>query len=289
MNKTLKSKYPSSPLSFGKLKKGLALAAMAAGLASSLHAAADWYANPDASGASWDDYFKNFNTEDYTGTKPSAAIATDSTYGKVWCITKPSGAKRAEFSRPTVNGSDFNFVEGTTYYIGFRARFDVISPTTFGNDEITVFQWKTDGNGDQNYPFNMEWNPSTSKLSLNLFGPGAQYSQSSRRATVWQGTVNENQWVTIVIGFKFSTDPNVGWVSIWKNGSKQVLSDISHGTRYSISKFSSDSKAAYHRTKDTGYNYAKFGIYNESSRIYEIKDYRSDLRIDTSYSEARPQ
>lgn len=268
-------------------KYGLVFVAALAG-ASSVQAQADWYANPDASGAEWQDYFKNFNAEDYTGTKPYVDIVTDSSYGKVWRISKPSGAKRGEFSRPEVNGSDFSFQEGTTYYIGFRTKFDIRNNLTWEDEEISIFQWKTEGNGEQNYPFNMEWNPGTEKLSLNVFGHGSYQWQSQRRVKAWETSVNEDSWVTIVIGFKYSSDPNQGWVSVWKNGSKQVLGNL-ETNQYTITKFSSDKKKAYHRTKDSGYNYAKWGIYNENARPYHINNHLSDLRIDTSYSVARPQ
>lgn len=283
----MKNTSPQTSRTFRKLMSGFVVAATLIGAHSAM-GSADWYANPDATNAKWQDYFKNFNTEDYNNTKPTVKIVNDSRYGKVWRISKNSGAKRAEFSRPEVNGSDFNFQDGSTYYIGFRTRFDIRNNITPQDEDVTVFQWKTEGNGDQNYPFNLEWNPGTEKLSLNLFGPGSQYSQSSRRVKAWEATVRENAWVTIVIGFKFSSNANNGWVSIWKNGSKQVLGNLETGTRYSISKFSSNSKAAYHITKDTGYNYAKFGIYNEASRKYHINNYLSDIQIDTSYSEARP-
>ncbi len=270
-----------------KLKLGLFLSAFLFAVGS-LSAAPDWYADPDASGASWDDYFKNFNREDSGGTTPTASVQTDSNYGKVWRIIKPAGAKRAEFSRPEVGGSDFNFQDGQTYYIGFRTKFYVQNSEPREDEEISAFQWKTEGNGLQNYPFNMEWNPGTEKLSLNLFGPGTT-SQSSRRVKAWEGSVKDSQWVTIVIGFKYSSDANSAYVSLWKNGSKQVLGNLETGSKYSITKFSSDKKKAYHKTKDTGYNYAKWGVYNENSRPYRIYNYLSDLRIDTSYSVARPQ
>lgn len=275
---------------FRSLVKRIALIAffcIAAGQVSAQY----WYANPDASGAVWRDYFKNFNQEDNGGTNPSVNIVNNSTYGKVWRINKPAGAKRAEFSRAQINGVDYDFDAGDTYYVGFRFRADVLNSITREDDEVTVFQWKASGsNQRQNYPFNMEWNPLTKEYSLNLYGPTTTgQSQSSRKATVWRSTLNENQWVTIVIGFKFSTDPGAGWVSLWKNGSKQTLSDVHHGSNYSISKWGDNNRQAYHRTKDGSYTYPKWGAYNESSRKYNINVDLSDLRIDTSYSSARPQ
>lgn len=265
----------------------LVFACLAAGHASAQY----WYANPDASGADWRDYFKNFNTEDNGGTTPTVSIVNNSTYGNVWRINKPAGAKRAEFSRAQLSSVDYNFVAGNTYYIGFRFRADVLNNITLEDDDVTVFQWKSAGSGMmQNYPFNMEWNPKTKEYCLNLYGPTTTgQSQSSRKATVWKSTLNENQWVTIVIGFKFSTDPGDGWVSLWKNGSKQTLSNVETGSNYSISTFGDSNRKAYHRTKDGSYTYPKWGAYNESSRKYNLNVELSDLRIDTSYSSARPQ
>jgi hypothetical protein len=257
-------------------------------LAAQVASAQTWYANPDASGASWDDFFANFNTEDNGGTNPTATVVSNATYGKVWKINKPSGAKRAEFSRPQINNVDYDFNTNGTYYIGFRANYDVVNNVTLNDEGVAVFQWKSEEAGTQNYPFNMSWNPKTKELSLNLYGPGTT-SQSSRIATVWRKTVNEGTWATIVIGFKFSTDANVGWVSIWYNGSKQTLSNIETGSNYSVTKWGDSNRQAYHRTKDTAYNYAKWGAYNEASRDYNMNVLLSDLRIATSYDAARPQ
>ncbi len=256
-------------------------------LAPSQATAQNWHANQLAPNADWRDYFRAFNREDFTGAEPTVSVVNNPTYSKVWRINKPVGAKRAEFSRPEINDSDYSYQNNTRYYIGFRTRFKVMNSITRQDEGIAVFQFKTQGNLQQYYPFTMDWNPKTKEHQLALHGVVGSGSVASHKVVVWRQILQEDQWTSLVIGFNYSSDPNLGWVSIWRNGVKQTLGNLESGGNYSITKWGDNKRQAFHRTKD-GYNYCKWGAYNEASRKYHMRVELSDLRLTPAMSTSKP-
>lgn len=245
-----------------------------------------WFGDPNRP---WRDVFENFNAEDNRGTNPTLTTVTDSQYGKVWQVHKPSGAKRAEISR----AKGYTQREGETTYLGWRWKIDVTN--TDPSNGITVFQWKTEDGGRQNYPFVFGYDGRT--LSLNTYGPGkTSWTEGAsiqlRKNNIWKKAVSEGQWVSIVLGVKVSkydgSDTNQkGYLEVWFDGQKQTLSTENSTSQYDIT-LSSDRKRAYHRTNDGSFTYPKWGAYNEGSRPYDVYAYFDEMKIGRTYEAAKP-
>ncbi len=239
-----------------------------------------WYANPDQP---WQNSFDNFNIEDNGGTNPTVTTLTDATYGKVWRVYKPSGAKRAELSR----ASSYNQQEGETIDLNYKWK---INPEqNLGSSEISVFQWKSEDGSTlsrQNYPFNLTYD--NGNLKLNTYGPGTpDYTQGSsienRKNTIWSKAVNQGTWVSI--GFRIKVSKyigsdltKIGYIEFYFNGTKQVFTTQNSTSQYDII-LSGDKKRAYHRTNDGVVTYPKWGVYNEESRPFDIRVLLADMTI----------
>ena len=207
-----------------------------------------------------------------------AETIVDPVHGKVWRIFKPKKRKRGEFAR-----TSYIPTEGETLYYGWRWKIEATPDITGG---IAVFQWKTDGgnNNTQNYPLNMGYGGG--KLTMNAYGPcyptwnSCSGSINNRNINLWSKSVNEGEWVTIVIKLKLDRDKNKGEVELWFNGVKQVLSN-SPAPDYSIN-LSADKKTAYHKTFDGNVTYPKWGAYNSESCNYDVYAYFDEMRIGKS-------
>ena len=245
-----------------------------------------WYGDPNKP---WRDVFVNFNREDNGGTNPTVISTTDRRHGKIWRVHKPVGARRAEMSR----AKGYNQREGETIYIGWRWKIDIknANPT----NGFAVFQWKSEGQSRQNYPFVFIYKDGT--LALQAFGPGKTTwdeggSIQRRRNTLWKKSVAEGQWVDIVLGVKVSKyDGNdlsrKGYVELWLDGQKQTLTPENGQTEYDVT-LSSDRKRAYHRTNDGSLTYPKWGAYGGGAIDYSVYTYFDEMKIARNYSAAAP-
>lgn len=248
-----------------------------------------WHADPEKS-TQVKTYFKRLDSgnypQDYCKGKhseqtPTVDVVDDKQFGKVWRVTKPVDRKRAEFARTT----GYIPKEGDDVYIGYRWK---ISAKPSINDEVTVWQWKSSGEHNQNYPVVLEYD---GHLSLNAFGQDSYGGKwpSTRRVVLWKQVVPQDTWVDIVIRIKHSKadkSQKQGFVEFWFNGEKQELSQ-GDGKRYTVD-LSEDKMRAYHRTGDGDQNYNKWGSYNLKSCKYDIQTYYGDMKIATSYADAQP-
>src|SRR5215208_360167 len=93
--------------------------------------------------------FSAIGTGNCIGEGSSTLTAvSDSTHGTVWRYNKPTDSNRCENHGIKVNGSEFKFAEGNTYYLGWYYR---VNSTANNNAN---FQWKSYGTGHtQNFPF----------------------------------------------------------------------------------------------------------------------------------------
>lgn len=229
-----------------------------------------WYADPSKSQT---DNFYNLNIE--PNEKGYLEIVNDEKHGKVWQVNKPSGSKRTELSRSRPKKDTLQNAytpkEGDVVYLGYQWKIAIE-----GNDErkgFAVFQNKSEAPHSQNYPFNLDYNGQT--LSMNTYTPGVG-SQKSRGKKVWEKAVKENEWVTIVMGLKFSRDAQVGYIELWFNGEKQILEG------------QNSAEKLLHRTLDDSGNYFKWGAYNENARPYNITVWLDEMRIANVYEVANP-
>lgn len=212
---------------------------------------------------------------------PKGTITTidDSEYGKIWKVFKPAGDKRCEFSRTEGTGNNYRIKEGDRVYVGWRVKMHV------SGDEkpqgYAQFQLKTDGNGWQNHPVDMGFNPTASLLNVSGIYPVDKPDAAvlNRTTKFYTQTMNEDEWTEIVLGFNFSQDPSVSFVEVWINGVRRLLTDTSGAKVFK----------AYHRTIDSKADnsgpatmYFKWGIYNAACKPYEVTAYFDEMRIGKS-------
>ena len=77
---------------------------------------------------------------------------------------------------------------GKTYYIGWRWRINMKAEKNAG---ITIFQWKSYGDFEQNYPFNMGYDGE--QLSLTKFDPNWQDDRKNRITQARTSTTDSRQ------------------------------------------------------------------------------------------------
>lgn len=241
-----------------------------------------WYGDPNKSSK---DVFTNFNDQDNHGTTPTLTTVDDATYGKVWKVYKPSGAKRAEISR----AKGYEQHDGETIYIGYKWKINIIQNDF--KEGCAVFQWKSEGGDDvmQNYPFNLTYG--NGMLSLNAYGPGDSpgwwlkqgETIGRKKNNLWKKPVPQNEWQSIIFGIKVSsytgTDTTkLGHIEYWLNGVKQTFNVDDKGADYRVI-LSPDKTRAYNRTLDGKITYPKWGAYGGAAIPYDITAYVADLRI----------
>lgn len=277
------------------MKKTLPFLALFCLFFSATQAQVIWSADPNES-TNVNDFFRRFDGGNYpsdycytsgdqAGVDPSnVTTTTDQEYGKVWKVNKPMNRKRGEFARTEGDVNFYAPAEGDDIYIGWRWKIN----TEDGNsitDEVTVWQWKSAGDHDQNYPLNMEYD---GDLTLNAWGPdyANNSSQSSMRTVLWRKAVPQDTWVSLVVRIKVDKDDFGGLVQFWFNGEPQVLENANFN-KYQVN-LSSDKYTAYHRTNDGSLVYPKWGIYNKKSCSYNASAYFNEFKIGTSLNDAMP-
>jgi hypothetical protein len=202
------------------------------------------------------------------GEQGSVTTVNDPVMGKVWSVNKPAGSKRAELAR--TNG--YVPAEGETVYVGWRYKFSIAGNVN-PSGGMAVFQLKSQDDGSQNYPILMGYNGS--KLLLVKYVAGTT-PQADRGTRLWEAPLSDGQWVSVVLGIKFSRNQNLGYVEFWFNGVKQDL--IGDNLQ----------KQVAHRTLDDFGNYFKWGSYNENARPYDVTVNLDEMRVARTYAEAEP-
>src|SRR5581483_11987266 len=176
---------------------------------------------------------------------------------RVQCVdtTTTDNRERAEFTH--------YIDEGTTAYIGWRSRLDLIS----SSEVRTLGQFKAHGSWTINYPFTIEASGNTYRL--------VTFDTSNTGTTIWSITLpSKSTWISMELKVNVSSDPSVGYIELWYNGTHQVFSNGS--TRWNGATFSGSS-CDFH-----------WGIYR-STRVNGTENHYV-LRpcIATTYSEAGP-
>lgn len=278
-------------------------------LSTNSSAQVQWHANPDVSKkeTDWFRRLDNDGTSTAFNCNPnkkegSVSVQPDASRGDVWRIIKPVDNQRSELARTEGNRSDgnYNHPEGTARYYGWSWKIDINKPIE-NDDFITVWQWKTNKTGSQNYPLNMEY--FKDKLKLEAFGPCIKNGQlkpsadcgfpSQRKVTLAEVTVKENQWVDLVVRIKKDDNENEGFVEFWVNGVKQTLRNGSPTGSFRVNFKNGDNKRAFFRTSDGDINtsqnvYPKWGAYNRFACKYRTTTYYDEMRIANTFSQANP-
>jgi Polysaccharide lyase len=191
----------------------------------------------------WRKRFHNLNfegAERYSGGKGSIKPVHD--HGEaIWRVHKPSCDKRAE-----IRGLGYN-KEGQTVYLGWRWRIHCdLEPNKCAG--VTIFQWKSYGNQQQNYPFAMGYNGG--EVSLTKYDVDWQKDRKHRIHKLWTKPAKIGEWFTFVIGVKLSRKKETGFIELYFNGELQELD--------------AGGKRSAHRTLDGNEVAPKWGVYNRN-------------------------
>lgn len=254
-----------------------------------------WSADPSQS-TNENNFFRRFDSGNYpsdycstvgdeAGVPPSTVTTTnDPVHGKVWKVNKPINRKRGELARAEGTLNSYTAKEGDDIYIGWRWKIDTENGAKI-TQESTVWQWKSEGTHDQNYPLNMEYD---GDLTFNAWGPdyANNSSQAAMRTVLWRKAVPQNTWVTFVVRIKIDKDDFGGLVQFWFNGEPQKLTNAEFD-KYQVN-LSSDKYTANHRTNDGSGVYPKWGIYNKKSCEYNASAYFDEMKIGESLSSVMP-
>jgi hypothetical protein len=282
------------------------------GISTGVHAQV-WHADPNVTESNSvkaaRKYVKLFQNQSCSGSSRKGKLERpsniDGVSGKSWKITNPKNVQRTEFSRTTGNSQNFVHKKNKNYYYSWRWRVNV-KESNFNDSEITVFQWKTTGvgndsaGGSQNYPLAMTYKKGT--LLLNYFAPckinnridnwsectkrkNGRKFPSSRRSVLKSISVSENQWVDIVLRIQRGANESgkgAGKVQLWINGTLQTLNGP-NGSGKSITLKTDD--APDQNIQDDSV-YPKWGVYNKNACNYTITTWINKLKIYDNYKAA---
>jgi hypothetical protein len=180
-------------------------------------------------------------------------------------FTVPAGGKRSEVVPSTTPGlrQSWLYHEGDERWFGMSYFLDQSWPST-GSWNV-IAQWKLDGTGGP---------------ILGLSAKNGRF-QLDRGETwghqmYWDVPVELGRWVDFVVHVKFSSDPSVGFVELWKNGQKQTLKDGSTRT--------------YAKTWDSSrvLGYLKHGIYRDPAITQPGLLWADEVRVGASYGTVAP-
>jgi hypothetical protein len=216
--------------------------------ASPAHAAAIW----DGDASRGTGVFANVGSN--CAAPGSVTAVNDATHGRVWRYHKPSGSDRCESRGIKVNGAEYQFANGGTYYLGWYSK---LSSTVNNN---AVFQWKSYGSHTQNYPFVLKM--INGRITMNQRQPG------SSDQVIWSAPFTANTWRHFAIGVHLSAGTRGGWVQLWLDGRQQTFVDGS--TRYACRTFDSE-------------NHPKWGVYGASGTT--VTNLVDGLKVGTSYTD----
>jgi hypothetical protein len=196
----------------------------------------------------------------------SVTAANDTTHGTVWRYNKPSGSDRCESHGIKVNGNNYTFQNGSTYYLGWRYR---LSSTVDNNAQ---FQWKVfpaPGPAGLNWPLALKV---VNGRAVMLNRKGIRTDGSYEVYEIWSAPIVANTWYHMVLAVKLSNMRDGGYVEIWLNGVQQTL--LGGTTRWAC------------RLYDNDHVCPKWGVYGASGDT--VINYVDGLRIGTTFADVGP-
>ena len=210
---------------------------------------------PDASGVSWRagtgaDVLRSFrstpwNTDD--ADDPAAVASPDTPGATAVAFTVPGGGSRSELV-PAFR----SFREGDRYYFGLAVHLADDFPIDTSDWQV-IAQWKNSRD-------------SSPPLSVKVGGGRFQLDGGAGVGEPWQrdiGPAPTGRRVDLVVGVRFSSDPDEGSVDVWQDG-RQVVT-------------------GYHPRSGTLYpdqvSYLKVGLYRSEDIEDEGTLYYDDVTI----------
>lgn len=105
------------------------------------------------------------------------------------------------------------------------------------------------------------------------FGRDERYNQDA----IWEGTITKGSWTDLVVHIKFSTDPAVGFVEIYKNGVLQTQKNGQTRTYYATLK-----------PDQTGAGNWNLNQYRSKGAANDITIYHDEAKVGDSYAAVAP-
>jgi len=186
-----------------------------------------------------------------------AVMDADPNRGLVWRYHKPAESNRCESHGIRVDGRNFVFENGQTYYLGWWSRL-----TSTANNNAN-FQWKSYGDGHiQNYPVVLKM--IDGRMTLMQRQPGGV------NTFLWSRPIAANGWNHYAMALKLSNELTGGYIEFWFNGVRQT--------------FTTGSQRFDCRLFDSGnHNCPKWGVYGGTGRVMD--NFVSGLKVGTTLAD----
>lgn len=169
--------------------------------------------------------------------------------GDCWKNGGGSCSARAELE--TDQGARLRFYEGDDRYLGWSTRFDASWPTS----NLWAIFIQFHGNDNLKPPLSME--AVGDKVFTRGFADGAYFTGTKI-------PLEREAWNDFVMHIKFSSDPNVGFVEVWRNGVKFQ-------------------ERVYRKTLASTYIYPKIGIYTSGSYTVPRILWHDEMRVGNTF------
>lgn len=188
-----------------------------------------------------------------TAAVVDSTIAYSGTYsGKYQIVGGDSRCETVPNFRPIVEGDDLYFSLSTYLNPGF--------PVNTGWQ--VLYQWKNDGTGSPPLELTVRENSSVFRVD-----GGWGHPSGPRLSGIDAGPVITGQWIRWIFHIRFSSDPTVGYVDVWRDGVNIV--------------------SGFHPTGGTLYpglnSYVKNGYYRNTSITTTGILWQDSLKIGTSF------
>lgn len=180
----------------------------------------------------------------------SISNVSDPTYGTVLRFRKVAADRRAE-----VKGADgVTIADGQTYFVGFRFKVNNL------NNLNSIFQWKSYGNHQQNFPFIIKITDGRIRFE--------HYKIGVEKVLLFDAPMSANTWYQVAFKIKASSSVTGGKIQVyWRGGGAENLK--TGGTEYTG------------RTFDD-INVPKWGVYGENGAT---DLYLDDVKIGTTLND----
>jgi len=194
------------------------------------------------------------------------------TYGDVYQYqthANANGTKSRAESRGTTGLTFNNAALGKTYYVGWRAKWNVnITPGAW----TSFFQFHNDGASGLSQDMTIK-TLGNGKLSLQQTGA----DPSAPNGLIWNVPFTNNEWHTFVVAFNYERN-DTGWVELWYDGVQQKFingSTLYHGLLLQAA---------------APLSYLKWGVYRSGANTASgpQTEWVADPRVGTTYASVAP-
>jgi hypothetical protein len=229
-----------------------------------------------SSGVLWEGLAATEGTKAFVGleTAPGTiSVVSDPTYGDVYQYQTHynNGVKERAESRGTTGLTFNNSQLGKTFYVGWRAKWNVnITPGAW----TSLMQFHDDGAKGISQDMTIK---TLGNGELSMQQVGADPARPG--GIIWNTPWTNDEWHTFVIAFNFERD-DTGWVELWYDGVQQTF--VNGSTLYHGPLLQSIAPLAY----------LKWGVYrsggNKDQADGNQTEWVDDPKVGTTYAAVAP-